>query len=138
MDIENGEILYRYAKPKAFPEDQAEFPAYSLMDNNLSCDWAKYQGSPEDSIHVTEGKNLIVAICICDEVRNPRNPKGQGEIVAEWKQNIFHDPLEYEEGNKYTPNYAHSLIQGKKKAAVLATIRENSSMRIVERGKAHS
>ncbi|MCB2263416.1 MAG: hypothetical protein LGR52_10875 [Candidatus Thiosymbion ectosymbiont of Robbea hypermnestra] len=130
MEIPDGEILYRYVKPAAFPENQQEMPAHFFNDPELSCDWEKIQRHPEQSLHIQQGRNMIVSIRVCDEIRNPRNPKRNGEIVAAWVQKIIHDPLEETPGDPFTPNEAHSLIKGKKKAAVVSAIRNNATARI--------
>ncbi len=121
-EIPNNELLYRYTNPKAFPEDQTEIPASIFNDPNLSCDWEKYQQEPEKSRHVKEGKTFIIEICVNDNIRFPRNPKRKGEIVEAWKQKIIHDPDEEDD------NYSHSLIQGKKKKAVIEAIQEASTI----------
>lgn len=128
-DIPDGEILYRYAKPEAFPKDQHEIPAGIFNDKNLSCDWAKYQNRPDDSFHVAQGKSFIISITVCDEIRNPKNPKGSGQIVDDCKQKIFHNPISQEEYPINGANPAHSLIQGKKRPVVTDAIRENSTWR---------
>jgi hypothetical protein len=130
LEIANGEILYRYANPNVLPSGQSELPTAIFNDSELSCDWKALQPAPESSIHVIQGKNMVVGIHICDAIRNPKNPKSNGESVDAWKQNIVHNPLEEIQNDPYTPNQAHSLIQGKKKAAVVCAIRDNSTYSI--------
>ena len=90
-NINNNEVLFRYANPEAFPPGQKEIPLSIFNDPELSCDWEHYQKHPENSIHVTENKKtIIVSITVCDEICNPRNPKGNGDIVNDWKQKIYH------------------------------------------------
>ncbi|MGL1892165.1 MAG: hypothetical protein OCD02_11105 [Spirochaetaceae bacterium] len=129
--IPDKEVLYRYVNPAVFPKDQELLPISIFNDKELSCDWKKIQTQPELSIHVTQGKNLIVSINICDDIRNPKNPKRVGEVVDPWKQTIIHDPLEDIEADPFTPNLSHALIKGKKKAAVTTAIRDNSTHIIV-------
>ena len=128
-EISDGEILYRYAKPGAFPQDQAEIPTAIFNDPEMSCDWAYYQTVPEQSFNIQHGRSVIIEITVCDEIRNPTNPKRAGEIVADWKQEIFHDPVELKADDPFTPNKSHSLIKGKKRGPVLASIREHSRKR---------
>lgn len=130
-EIQDGEILYRYARPDAFPEGQTELPVAIFNDPNLSCDWERLQAAPQTSPHVASGRNMIVSISVCDAIRNPTNPKRLGDKVLEWKQEILHDPLSAREGDIFTPNESHSLIRGKKKGAVTTAIRDNSNYTIV-------
>lgn len=127
--INDGEILYRYAKPTAFPEDQVDIPACVFNDSDLSCDWAALQTTPEASVHVTHGKTVIIEISVCDAIRNPRNPRNAGAAEAAWKQEILHDPLDAIPDDVFTPNQAHSVIRGKKKAGVTDAIRAASKIR---------
>lgn len=124
--INNGEVLYRYAKPEAFPSDQKEIPISIFNDNELSCDWEKYQKAPIESYNIEYGRSVIIEITVCEEIKNPSNPKRIGEIVPAWKQTVEHDPVPNIDGDPFTPNESHSLIKGKKKAAVTSTIRDNS------------
>lgn len=75
-EIPNGEILFRYAIPWAFPEGQLEIPAAVFMDPNLSCDWQMYQTAPQESFHISEGRTIIVSITICEAIKHPHNPRG--------------------------------------------------------------
>lgn len=125
--INDGEKLYRYLKPEALPEGQNKIPSGLFLDKNLSCDWEKYQKEPENSIHVQQGKSLILEIKICDDIRNPKNPKNGNNVENTWKQEIIHEPLQHEQGNIFTPNESHSLIRGKKKPAVVDAIVNNST-----------
>jgi hypothetical protein len=129
--IADGEVLYRYAKPAAFPEGQEGIPLSIFNDKEMSCDWRKLQEKPETSLHVKNGTSVIVSIQVCDAIRNPVNPKQTNTMVVEWKQEIVHDPLVEDPDNPFTPNEAHSLIKGKKKAAVLDALRENSTVHSV-------
>jgi len=132
MSINDGETLYRYACPDIFPDDQEELPLSIFNDPEMSCDWMKYQTEPEFSPQVLHGRNMIISITVCDEIRNPRNPKRQGEIVEAWLQQFLHDPVKAVKNDPFTPNESHSLIKGKKKGAVITAIRNNASYRIVD------
>ncbi|HHK8423454.1 TPA: hypothetical protein ACQYBJ_004502 [Vibrio parahaemolyticus] len=127
MTITDGETLFRYADPKILPEGQNELPLSIFNDVEMSCDWEKYQKSPESSPHVSSGRSLLISIKVCEDIRIPKNPKRVGEAVAAWAQEIVYDPLSEVEGNKFTPNESHSLIKGKKKAAVTTAIRNNAT-----------
>lgn len=122
-EIPDGEILYRYARPDAFPPEQKEIPGFVFNDPEMSCDWERYQKAPEHSFHIAEGKTRILEITVCDEIRNPRNPSRDGEKVAAWQQKILHDPVDHP---KHGFLESHSLIKGKKKKAVTDAIAENS------------
>lgn len=130
-NISDGEVLYRYADPKVFPSGQTELPTSIFNDAEMSCDWQRVQANPELSPHVTNGRNMIVSISICDGIRNPTNPKRSAQLVPDWKQDILHDPLLAKPGDAFTPNPSHALIRGKKKGAVTTVIRDNSTYRIV-------
>ena len=132
-NILDGEVLYRYADPRVFPEGQTELPTSIFNDPNLSCDWQKVQLNPELSPHVANGRNMIVSIAVCDSIRNPTNPKRSTQLVPDWKQDILHDPLPAQQGNAFTPNPSHALIRGKKKGAVTTVIRDNSTYTIIDR-----
>lgn len=129
MTIADGETLFRYADPKIIPKGQVELPLSIFNDIEMSCDWDKYQASPEMSPHVASGRRLLISIKICEDIRCPKNPKRVGEVVQDWEQQVLHDPLEEQEGNIFTPNESHSLIKGKKKGAVTTAIRNNSTYR---------
>jgi hypothetical protein len=126
--IPNEEKLYRYVNPKVFPDDQDEIPTSIFIDKNLSCDWEKYQPTPEKSYHIGEGKNMIIRINVCDEIKQPSNPKRLNIVMADWLQNVIHDPIAI--GDDVThpdiENESHSLIQGLKKFHIVAAIRDNS------------
>lgn len=130
--IQDGEILYRYADPAAFPEGQTDLPTSIFNDSELSCDWEKLQAAPASSPHVANGRRMVVSITVCDAIRNPTNPKRVGSCVPDWKQEILHDPKEEKEDDAFTPNESHSLIRGKKKGAVTTAIRDNSTFCIVQ------
>lgn len=125
-EIPDGEILYRYCNPLAFPPGQLEIPTSVFNDQNLSCDWQQYRLDPASSFHISEGKTKIIEITVCDAIRNPRNPKRSGEIVPDWHQDINHDPLSAEDDPIHGANPAHSLIIGKKKKAVQDALVDNS------------
>ena len=125
-EIPDGEILYRYCNPQAFPPGQLEIPTSIFNDQNLSCDWQQYRSDPTSSFHISEGKTRIIVIAVCDAIRNPRNPKRSGEIVPDWHQDIVHDPLTAEDDPIHGANPAHSLIIGKKKKAVQDALVYNS------------
>lgn len=129
--IQDGEILYRYANPSAFPAGQIELPTCIFNDAEMSCDWKKLQLFPNASPHVASGRNMIVSISICDGIRNPVNPKRTTQVNPDWKQDIIHDPLPQVADNVFTPNPSHALIKGKKKGAVTTAIRDNSTYVII-------
>lgn len=122
MEIPNGEVLYRYASPSAFPVDQKEIPSSVFNDPDLSCDWRHFRNNPLTSPHVAAGRSVVVYITVCDEIKNPGNNRG---AIPAWKQDVIHDPLD--ENDPDGPNEAHSLIRGPKKLAVLEALRKNSS-----------
>ena len=70
-----------------------------------------------------EGKTRVIAITVCDEIKNPRNPKREGQLVPAWKQEVIYNPIV--EPN-HGLNTAHTLINGSKKMAVCNAIVENS------------
>lgn len=131
MSIKDGETLYRYACPNILPDGQDELPLSIFNDPEMSCDWMKYQGSPESSPQVSHGRNMVISITVCDEIRNPRNPKRKGDIVNAWLQEFLHDPVSALEDDPFTPNESHSLIKGKKKGAVTTAIRKNATFTVV-------
>ena len=131
MSINDGETLYRYASPNILPEDQDELPLSIFNDPEMSCDWMKYQENPEASAQVAHGRNMVISITVCDEIRNPRNPKREGEVVSAWAQQFLHDPVVAVANDPFTPNESHSLIKGRKKGAVTTAIRRNSTFRVV-------
>jgi len=122
MEIPNGEVLYRYAHPSAFPPGQEEIPSSIFNDTNLSCDWQKYREDPRTSPHIRAGRSLVIYINVCDEIKNPRNQRG---VVDAWKQEVLHDPVTSDASGG--PNDAHSLIRGPKKSAVVSALRKHSS-----------
>jgi len=129
----NGETLYRFAHPDAFPPGQVEIPASIFNDVNMSCDWQRVRPDPATSAQVSQaGRTVVVSISICDAIRNPTNPKRIGQVVPDWQQRIFHDPVAENPGDPYAPNEAHALIQGRKKGAVVDAIRANSTMAQVQ------
>ena len=132
MEILDGETLYRYARPDIFPEGQTEIPLSIFNDPELSCDWMKFQKTPELSPQVIHGKSIVIAISVCDAIRNPKNPKQEGQIISEWVQQFLHDPVPPIKDDPFTPNESHSLIKGRKKAAVTTAIRENSTLTRIE------
>ncbi len=126
--IPNGETLFRFVNPDSLPEDQEDLPIGIFNDNELSCDWKKLRPDPGTSFHISEGKTLVIAIEICDEIKNPENPKRLGEKVEAWKQDVIHDPISNEEDPIHGENEAHSLIRGRKKKAVVDAIRDHSTV----------
>ena len=126
--IPDGEILFRYCNPKAFPEGQDKIPAGIFSDRELSCDWKKFRQDPMTSFHINEGKTCVICINVCDSIKNPINPKRTGQKVPEWKQEIIHSPVTAFEDKKHGANQAHSLIKGLKKLPVCLAIAENSSL----------
>lgn len=131
MTIKNGDILYRYADPQILPDGQTELPLSIFNDPKMSCDWMKYQESPECSPQVSHGRNMVISITVCDEIRNPRNPKRAGELVEAWSQEFLHDPVAEIKDDPFTPNESHSLVKGKKKGAVTTAIRSNATFTVV-------
>lgn len=131
MTIKDGEILYRYANPNILPEGQNELPLSIFNDPEMSCDWLKYQNAPELSPQVTYGRNMVISITICDDIRNPRNPKRAGEVVSAWAQQFVYDPVGDVPNDPFTPNESHSLIKGKKKSAVTTAIRNHSTYTVL-------
>lgn len=127
--IPDGEVLYRWCRSDAFPKDQVEIPASLFCDSELSCDWAKFRPDPSTSFHVGEGKKRVIEILVCDEIKNPRNPKQKGQIEPAWLQEVIYDPIE---DSVHGPNDAHSLIKGRKKMAVQNAIVANSTWWDVE------
>lgn len=125
-EIPDGETLLRYCDPRAFPPGQQEIPTSIFNDPELSCDWQRYRPDPLSSFHIAEGKTKVIAITVCDAIRNPRNPKRVGEVVPAWRQQIIHSPVAAAEDPMHGANPAHSLIIGKKKKAVQDAIVSNS------------
>lgn len=125
-EIPDGEILFRFCKPSAFPDGQRDIPIGIFNDEEMSCDWQKYRSNPFESFHITEGRNWIIEICVCDEIRNPTNPKRVGKREPEWHQSIVHDPMSDEDDPIHGANIAHALIAGKKKIAVQEAIQRNA------------
>jgi hypothetical protein len=126
VHIPDGEILYRYLKPEALPPGQNEIPGGVFMDGNLSCDWEKYQKEPDKSIQVKNGKSIILAITITDEIRNPTNPKNSNNKEPSWNQKIIHDPVFEDNPFGFDENLSHSLIRGKKRKPVTDAIVKNT------------
>ena len=128
--IPNGESLYRYIKPESLPEDQTEIPFSIFEDKELSCDWAKVQTEPEKSYHVAEGKNLILQILVCDEIKFPCNPKQPKQKQESWEQKVVHDPIKKGEDLTHTEieNESHSLIQGLKRIHITTAIAQNTKV----------
>jgi len=126
MTIPNGEHLYRYVNPKAFPKGQEEIPTTIFQDSELSCDWEKYQNDPYNSYHVKQGKSIIVKIEVHNDIKNVENPKRLGTIVREWCQEIIHAPISDEDDPVNGANFSHSLIKGLKKSAVTKAIAKHS------------
>ena len=132
--IPNGETLFRFVNPSALPKGQNELSVGIFNYPELSCDWKKLRPNPETSFHISEGKTLVIAIEICDQIKNPENPKRSGEKVEAWKQEVIHDPIGAEDDLVHGENEAHSLIKGKKRKAVVDAIRENS---VIHRNYSH-
>ncbi|OHD53881.1 MAG: hypothetical protein A2Y33_05205 [Spirochaetes bacterium GWF1_51_8] len=124
--ISDNEILFRYIKPQAIPVDQYELNLSFFSDTDLSCDWKKYRPDPKTSFHIEEGNSWIVEINICDEIRNPKDENHNPLPLLH--QEIYHDPLTAEQDPIHGENYAHSLIQGKKKMLVQEAIRSHSKI----------
>lgn len=126
-EIPDGEFLFRYINPDAIPRGQREVPEGIFNDRDLSCDWERIQKSPETSFHVGHGKTRIVIIEICDEVRNPRNPKQAQHAQPAWRQQIIYDPIENDPD--FGPNPAHSLIRGLKRLPIRVALATHSKWR---------
>jgi hypothetical protein len=126
--IPNNEFLFKYVNPSALPVDQEEIPYGIFEDKELSCDWEKYQKKPERSYHIKEGKNLIIKITVCDEIKYPCNPKRPTVKQQAWEQTVEHDPLAKGEDLMHPEieNIAHSLIKGLKRIHITTAIAENS------------
>lgn len=126
MDIEipNGDILFRYVKPEALPPGQEDIPHGLFNDPNLSCDWKKYRENPLTSFQNTIGRSEILEITVHEEIKFPKNPRGNGEIVLDWKQEVIYDPVESDTQGR--PNLAHSLIRGKKRLPVQIIIAKHT------------
>ncbi|HKI45881.1 MAG TPA: hypothetical protein VKA08_11175 [Balneolales bacterium] len=127
-EIPNGETLFKYVYPAAFPDDQEDIPISIFHIKDLSCDWMKYRPDPFTSFHIDEGKTIVIAINVCEEIKHPRNPKNNGKIEEAWQQKVIHQPVSEEEDPKHGANYAHSLILGKKKMPVQEAIKDNSTI----------
>lgn len=128
MIIPDGEILFRFAKPEAFPQDQKEIPPGIFNDPNLSCDWKKHREDPFTSFHIKQGRSVVIQITVCDEIRFPRNPKRQGQFLPNLNQEILHNPVTEVDDTVNGANKAHSLIKGRKKAPVISAIIDNSEI----------
>lgn len=122
--IPNGEVLFRYALPAAFPDGQIEIPSAVFIDINLSCDWERYRNDPTTSFHVAQGKRIVISINTCDEIRRPRNPRSI-EVPSAF-QEIVHDPVT-DPGALGGINDAHSLVRGNKKALAVAALQKHST-----------
>lgn len=125
-EIPDGEHLFRYCKPSAFPEGQTEIPVSIFMDREMSCDWRRHRPDPNTSFHIEEGRSVVIVITVCDQIKNPRNPKSKGRLEPEWKQEVVHDPVSAEDDPNHGENFAHSLIKGLKKGPIVTAIKENS------------
>lgn len=128
-EIPNGEVLFRYCNPSAFPDGQVEIPIALFMDSRreLSCDWKLFRPDPSTSFHIAEGKTRIIVINVCDAIRNPVNPQRSTQKIPEWHQTIIYSPIKAEDNDIHGENLAHSLIIGLKKAAICESFAANSS-----------
>jgi len=116
-DIPDGEILFRYVKPPALPNGQTMIPLGLFKDPDLSCDWSKYQKSPQRSQHVVNyGRTVIIKITVCPDIRNPKD--NQGKIITALVQKIRYMPSQ--------KNTAHSTINGEKELVVRRAIADNA------------
>jgi len=125
-EIPDNEILYRYCNPGIFPKGQTKIPASIFNDPELSCDWERYQKDPFTSIQIAEGKTCVIKITVCDAIRNPTNPRNSGQVEPKWRQEIIHSPVAAEDDPVHGANQAHSMIRGRKKAAVQEAIRDHA------------
>ena len=132
-EIPDHEVLYRFCRPEAFPPGQMEIPCGLFADRSLSCDWKKMRGDPSTSRHVAEGKTRVIWITVCDEIRNPRNPKRDGQLVPEWRQAITYAPTTDADDPGHAANDAHSLVTGLKKQPVRQALAANSTWTDVRR-----
>lgn len=127
-EIPNGELLYRYVLPErlVLPEGQTILPTNFFGDSDLSCDWQRYCPNPSLACqYVQLHKTIVIAIEVCDEIRNPTNPNNSGRVEVAWRQEILYDPV----NDTSIPcgiNLAHSVIRGKKKLAVKEAIANHS------------
>lgn len=128
--IPDGEILYKYVKPSSLPADQNDIPVFLFEQYDLSCDWSKYQFEPEKSFHIEEGKNLILKINVCLEIKKPLNPRKANQPQPAWEQEVLHDPIEKGEDKNHPDieNFSHSVIRGLKRLHVTSAIQKNSSI----------
>ena len=124
--IPEGEHLFRYFNPIIIPEGQIDIPVAIFKDKELSCDWEYYKKNPFSSFHIEEGCSRVIQITVCEEIINIRNPRGKGEIVEAWHQDIIYSPISQEQDEKHGENPAHSLIIGKKRDVVCNALKEHS------------
>lgn len=94
------------------------------MDREMSCDWERFQAHPRSSPHMAAGRTVVIALSVCDAIRNPRNPDRPDQIQPAWHQRIFYDPLDADHPSG--PNIAHSVVQGSKKLPVRSALADNS------------
>lgn len=126
-EIPDGSILYRYIKPEAVYNGELSTGIFD--DPNLSCDWQKLLNDPTQSPHVKVGNKLIIEITVCEDIRNPRNPKSRGRLEPAWRQDIIHDPSKDIVYGEMYENDAHSLIKGPKRQPVREALVANSKLR---------
>lgn len=125
-EIPDGEMLFRYCSPSAFPPGQTDIPTNVFGELRLSCDWNKFRPDPSTSFHIGEGLTRVISITVADDIRNPRNPKREGEILEAQIQRIYHNPTTEKDDPLHGANPAHSLIEGRKKKAVQEALVANS------------
>ncbi len=128
-DIPDGEILFRFVAPQAFPPGQTGIPDTIFEIQEMSCDWERFRKDPQTSHHFREGRNVIIELTVCEEIRNPRNPARPSQLQPDWAQKIYYDPIPPEE--KHGPNDAHSVVAGRKRIQVRNALVRNSRVRQV-------
>lgn len=127
-EIPDGELLFRYISPQRFivPEGQMTLPTNFFEDGDLSCDWAHYCPNPSRACQYVElKKTVVIAIEVCDEIKNPTNPKNSGKVEEAWRQKVLYDPV----SDNTIPcgeNLAHAVIRGKKKLPLKEAIANHS------------
>ena len=84
---------------------------------------------PSESPHVRIGNKLVIEITVCDDIRNPKNPKSKGRLEPAWRQEIIHDPTSEPVYGVEYDNNSHSLIRGLKRKPVREALVANSKLR---------
>jgi hypothetical protein len=127
-EIPDGELLFRYILPEKIilPEGQTTLPTNFFEDGDLSCDWQRHCPNPSLACQYVElHKTFVIAIEVCNEIKNPANPKNSGKVEEAWRQKVLYDPV----NDTTIPcgiNLAHAVIRGKKKLPVKEAIANHS------------